>query len=153
MVPKRRVDERNSDFVAHNEVLVRWKASWMFIDRIRTETDVAKSSWESLGWIDSGFIENRKNTFHLKLVLGEFQEVHKVLLGDSEHRLVVWNHQRQCLLVNRADLPVWRNGRYDSARLVRHFSKYTMGGVKNTIRRLQAWSTIEWSTSCRQRLR
>lgn len=94
----------------------------MFVDGIRTESDVAESSWESLGWIDAGFVKDSKNTFHLEFVLSELQQVDKVLLGDSEHRLIVWDHQRQSLLVNRADLPVWRNGRNDSARLVRQLN-------------------------------
>lgn len=94
----------------------------MFVDCIRTESDVAESSWESLGWIDERFVKDSKNTFHLEFVLSELQQVDKVLLGDSEHRLIVRDHQRQSLLVNRADLPVWRNGRNDSARLVRQFN-------------------------------
>lgn len=125
----------------------------MLVEGVWTESNVAESSRESFSWVDAGLLEDGENLLHFQLVLGKLQEVDKVLLADTQHRLIVGDHNSQDLLVDGADLPVWRNGRDDGARFARQLKECTLGGVKNTIRRLQAWSTIEWSTSCRQWLR
>ena len=142
------------DLVAHDEVFFSWEMNWMLVDGIWTESDVTKSTWESFRWVNTSLLKYSQNTLHFEFVFSELQEVHKVLLRDAEHRLIVWNHDRQCLFANRCHAPVWRNGRYDSASFVRQFGEHAMGGVKNTIRRRRAGSSMgRRSTSCRRQTR